>query len=340
MVDNILINVKEFNNCVSKINKWYNKQTKILNIITNPYNTTLIFLNIIKLLIEENKKILYVWNGEKCNEEILRELKKEKSSFKYSCNKELDGSEDLVFINSKNIKNIRNYYDICIIDDISVYSTISKEEIRSGLEYLYIYAKRIISYSVDKVINMGTSFEIGDLIRKKVFVEPRIITTRVKLDEDIPYTLYDYLMWFKNNKRKVIIYVPTEDRINKVYNYYTKEIKIKDVNVIKLLKEDSTREIDSTYINKNKSTFIITNYIREYSIKTEGIDIVVLFADEAFYNYKKILYFCADVGNNTNDKSIGEVLLVARDISKDMDLAKDITRRYNKNIWENGLLKY
>ena len=263
MVDNILINVKEFNNCVSKINKWYNKQTKILNIITNPYNTTLIFLNIIKLLIEENKKILYVWNGEKCNEEILRELKKEKSSFKYSCNKELDGSEDLVFINSRNMKNIRNYYDICIIDDISVYSTISKEEIRSGIEYLYIYTKRIISYSVDKVINMGTSFEISDLIRKKVFVEPRVITTRVKLDEDIPYTLYDYLMWFKNNKRKVIIYVPTEDRINKIYNYYTKEIKIKDVNVIKFLKGDSIRELESAYINKNKSTFIITNYIRE-----------------------------------------------------------------------------
>ncbi len=338
MLDNILINGKEFNNCVSKINKWYNKQTKILNIVTNPYNTTLIFLNIIHMLIKEKKKILYVWNGEKCNEEILIELKKEKINFKYSCSKELDGSEDLVFINYKNIKEIRNYYDICIIDDISVYSTVSKEEIRSVLEYLYIYAKRIIAYSVDKVINMGNSFDIGDLMRKKVFVEPRIITTRVNLDEDIPYTLYDYLMWFKNNKRKVIIYVPTEDRVNRVYNYYTKEIKIKDVNVIRLLKGDSSKKIDTSYVNK--STFIITNYIREYSMKTEGIDIVALFADEAFYNYKKILYFCADVGKNTHDKSTGEVLLVARDISEDMDLAKDITRRYNKNIWENGLLKY
>ena len=87
MLDNILINVKEFNNCVSKINKWYNKQSKILNIITNPYNTALIFINIIKMSIKENKKVLYVWNGEKCKEEILVELKKEKLNFKYSCNK-------------------------------------------------------------------------------------------------------------------------------------------------------------------------------------------------------------------------------------------------------------
>ena len=340
MLDNISINMKEFNSCVSKINKWYNKQSKILNIITNPYNTSLIFINIIKILINDNKKILYIWNGEKCNEEIIKELKKEKLSFNYSCNKESYGNENLTFINSKDIKDVKNYYDICIIDDISRYSTISKEEIRSGIEYLYIYAKRIIAYSIDRAINMGTSFEISDLIRKNVFVEPRIITTRVKLDEDIPYILYDYLIWFKNNKRKVIIYVPTEEKVHKLYNYYTKEIKIKDVNVIKLLKGESTREIDTIYISKNKSTFIITNFIREYSLQTEGIDIVALFADEVFYNYKKILYFCADVGKNTKDKTIGEMLLVAKDISEDMDLAKGITRRYNKKIWENGLLKY
>ena len=340
MLDNILINTKEFNNCISKINKWYNKQSKVLNIITNPYNTTSIFLNIIKLLIKEKKRVLYVWNGEKCNSEILNELKKDNLDFKYSCSKEKDGSESLVFINIKNVNSVKDYYDLCIVDDISSYSTVSKEEIRCGIEWLYIYSKRIISYSVERVINMGSSFDVSDLIRKHVFVEPRIITTRVKLDEDIPYTLYDYLMWFKNNKRKVIIYAPTEEKVNKVYNYYTNEIRIKDVNVIKLLNGDSTKEIDNEYFNKNKTTFIITNFIREYSLGNDGIDIVTLFADENFYNCKKILYFCADVGKNSKNKNVGEVLLVAKDISTNMDLAKDITRRYNKNIWEKGLLNY
>lgn len=340
MLDNKLMNVKEFNNCSSKISKWYNKQSKILSIVTNPYNTTLIFLNIIKLLIKENKKILYVWNGEKCNSEILRELKKDSLDFKYSFNEEKDGYENLIFINFENIKDVKGCYDLCIIDDISNYSTISKDEIRYGIEYLYIYAKRIISYSIEKIVNMGTSFEISDLVRSKVFVEPRIITTRVKLSEDIPYTLYDYLMWFKNNKRKVIIYVPTEENANKVFNYYTNDIKIKDVKIIKLLKGDDSKKIDDVYNIKNKSIFIITNFIREYAIEKEDVVIVALFADESFYNYKKIIYFCADVGKNIKDKNTGEVLLVAKDISEDMDLAKDITRRYNKNIWEKGLLSY
>ena len=337
----ILVNVKEFNNCVAKINKWYNKQSKILNIVTNPYNTTLIFLNIIKELIKENKRVLYVWNGEKCNNDILRALKKDDIEFKYSCNKEINGSEDLVFINFKNIKDVKEYYDLCIIDDISSYSIVSKEEVRCGLEYLYIYSKRIISYSIEKVVTMGTTFEISDLVRNKAFIEPRIITTRVKLDEDMPYTLYDYLMWFKNNSRKVIIYAPNEEKVNKIYHYYTKEIKIKGVNIMKVLKGEAKKEVDNILnSSKDRSIFIITNFIKEYSISKESIDIIALFADESFYNYKKIIYFCADVGKNYDDKNIGEVLLVSKDISDDMDKSKDITRRYNKFIWENGLLNH
>ena len=340
MLDNVLVNDKEFNNCVFKINKWYNKQSKILNITTNPYNTTLIFIDIIKLLIEENKRVLYIWNGEKCNNEIIKELKKEGLEFKYSCNKEKNGSESLAFINFKDIECIKEYYDLCIIDDISCYSTLSKEELRCGLEYVYIYCKRIISYSIEKIVRMGTNLELIDLVRSKVFVEPRIITTRVKLDEDMPYTLYDYLVWFKNNNRKVIIYAPSEEKVNKIYNYYTEEIKIKGVNIIKLLKGETKKEIENISNIKDRSIFIITNFIKEYSIYTESIDIVALFADEKFYNHKKILYFCADVGKNSNSKSVGEVLLVSKDISEDMYLVKDITRRYNKNRWEKGLLNY
>ena len=338
MLDNKLINLKEFNNCTSKINKWYNKQSKILSIITNPYNTSLIFTNIIKLLLKENKKILYIWNGEEYNREILESLKEDNINFKYSYIEEKESNEELIFINFKNIRNIKGCYDLCIMDDISKYSIYSKEELRECIEYLYTYSKRIISYSIEKIVNMGTDIEVSDLIRKKVFVEPRIITTRVKLDEDMPYTLYDYLMWFKGNNKKVVIYVPNEEIINKVYNYYTNDLKIKDIKIIKFLKKDSIKQIEYVYKIKNKSTFIITNSIREYTIDKENVDIVVLFADESFYNYKKIIYFCADVGKNINN--LGEVLLVAKDISKDMDLSKDITRRYNKNIWEKGLLNY
>ena len=67
---------------------------------------------------------------------------------------------------------------------------------------------------------------------------------------------------------------------------------------------------------------------------------MILFSEYKIYNYKRILYFCADVGKYMKDKKYGEVLLVGREITEDMDIAKDMARGYNKKIWEKGLLNY
>lgn len=340
MLDKGLTKNREFNNFTSRINKWYNKQSKILTIITNPYNSTLIFTDLIERILKENKKILYIWGGNEPNKDIVEILKERNLNFTYSYIEEKEGKEDLTFLNFTSTSKIKKNYDLCIFDDISIYSKISKEDLRKCVEDLYLYGNRMIIFSIEKVVNMGKSIFLSDLKRSKPFVEPRIITTRVKLDEDIPYTLYDYLMWFKSNNRKVIIFVPTEEKINKLYNYYKEELKIKDVRIIKFLKGDNLKEIELIYKLKNKSVFVITNNIRSYAKETSDIDIVALFSDDIFYSYKRIIYFCSDVGKNTKDDKMGEVILVAKEISKDMDLAKDMTRGYNKQIWEKGLLNY
>lgn len=340
MLDKGLTKIREFNNFTSRINKWYNKQSKILTIITNPYNSTLIFIDLIERILKENKKILYIWGGDEPNKDIVEILKERNLNFTYSYIEEKEGKEDLTFLNFTSTSKIKKNYDLCIFDDISIYSKISKEDLRKCVEDLYLYGNRMIIFSIEKVVNMGKSIFLSDLKRSKPFVEPRIITTRVKLDEDIPYTLYDYLMWFKSNNRKVIIFVPTEEKINKLYNYYKEELKIKDVRIIKFLKGDNLKEIELIYKLKNKSVFVITNNIRSYAKETNDIDIVALFSDDIFYSYKRIIYFCSDVGKNTKDDKMGEVILVAKEISKDMDLAKDMTRGYNKEIWEKGLLNY
>ena len=60
-----------------KIDYWYKKNIKFLTIITVPFNTPCIFLNIITNITQNDGKVLYVWgkNGE--NKElinIIREL--------------------------------------------------------------------------------------------------------------------------------------------------------------------------------------------------------------------------------------------------------------------------
>ena len=66
-----------------------------------------------------------------------------------------------------------------------------------------------------------------------MLVEPRLIMTRINLNSDIPYVLYEYIKWFKNNKKNVITYVPNKEDINKVYDYYDNKINLKEVRLIR-----------------------------------------------------------------------------------------------------------
>lgn len=333
-----MLNYKEFNNCVTKINQWYRKQSKILTILTSPYNTTSIYTSIISDVVRKNGKVLYIWGNELDNREIVNYVKLKENDITYSFLKSGEGKSDITFTSFKNVINIRGYYDLCIIDDISSLSLMNKEDLIELVEGMYLYSKRIIIYSIEKVIAMGEKLELSSLVAKRPFVEPRIISTRINLEEDIPYTLYDYLKWFRDNKRRVVIYVPTLDRIKKVYDYYNEILKVDNVKVITLSIGESRRKLDKIVNIKDRPVFIITNCYDDYLSNINNLDIVMLFADNRFYSYKKILYLCAEAGKD-NEKS-GEVLLISKEISVDMEISKTISRDFNKKIWEKGLLRY
>lgn len=334
--------LEEFNNYKKVISRWYNGKRKILNINTSPYNSLNIFIELLIGLIIENKKILYISQGETINKDFLNKIKsKIDKNIKYSFNKE-DIKNDITFFSYDNVFEIKNHYDLCIIDDISNFSLVSKNTLREYIEYLYIYCSKIIIYSIERNIPSGEVLKVLNLNRNKPFVEPRILNTRVNLENDIPYNLYDYLTWFKENKRKVVIIVPRNKSVNVIYNYYENLLGLKGVKFIKFLKEEKNKELDKFYKEKNKSIFLITNEIQSFSkgenYKSE-LDIILLFAEDIFYNYKKIVYLSSEVGKNISKNKIGELLLVSKDLSEDMDKAKKITRSYNKELWENGLLK-
>lgn len=333
-----MLNYKEFNNCTTKINQWYKKQSKILTVTTSPYNTTLIYSSIISEIIRKQGKVLYIWGSECENKELINNIKLKKGNINYAFLKSGENNLDITFTSFKNIINIRGYYDLCIIDDISTFSTMNKENITELIEAMYLYNKRIIIYSIEKIIYMGEMLEISSLVAKRPFVEPRIISTRINLEEDIPYTLYEYLKWFRDNKRKVIIYVPTIDKIKKVYDYYNEMLKVDNVKLITLSRGESVKKLEKAVNIKDRAVFIITNSYGEFLKNISNLDIVILFSDNRFYSYKKILYLCAEAGKD-NEKS-GEVLMVSKEISTDMEKAKTISRDFNKMIWEKGLLRH
>lgn len=338
-MNNRLIRIEELNKYNYLLNKWYRGKRKLLTIITSPYNSPLIYKELIFFLLKENKRILYVWDSEEINKELVSSLKTNiKFTYSYISIEEVNSR--LNFINFKNLNKIKHQYDFCIIDDVSLFSKLTKSNIREAIEHLYLFCKKISIYSIEKVINSGEVIYISDLRRNSPFIEPRIMNTKVNLEEEVPYKLYDYLFWFKQNKSKVIIFAPYEDNVNKIYENYTELLKAKDTKIIKFLKNDDNKKIDALYKEKNKAIFVITNNFKSYSdLKGININIIVLMCDYSIFTYKKLVFLCAEAGKNSN-KSLGEIILVSKTLTEDMELAKNTTRNYNKEIWEKGLLKY
>ncbi|MDD7792715.1 hypothetical protein [Clostridium sp. 'White wine YQ'] len=330
-------NLKELNFAKNKINSWYAREgNKMLNIISRPYNSSILFSEIIFSLLKKNKKVVYIINGYDNNWELIEYIKEHLGDIRYSYVKKLNGTIEngvLYFINSSNIDVLKEEIELIIYDDITSFSNCSKLQITERIERIYRFTNKIIIYSIENVFNNIQKLELGGILNSYPMIEPRFITTRINLEEDIPYLLYEYFKWFKENGRRVVIHTPSKDTADKVYELYKNKISIfSDVTVIRFSEQDEIKKFEKRITNPKEPVMIITEYIGE-SLKTFGnIDVIVLKAHESRFDYKKIVFLCGKVGYRNCE--FGEIILVANEITSSMEKAKEITRELNKLVWE------
>ena len=320
---------------VQKIDYWYKKHIKFLTIITVPFNTSCIFADIIDKLSRSGERVLYVWGKDMENRELINSLREFNSQISYSYFKKSDSNTSLTFVNYKNLDNVHEEYDLVIYDDITYFSNLSNSRL---LEYVKEYGhigKRSIVYSIEKLPIIGEKFELSAYNYEQPFVEPRVMPTRIDLNTDIPYTLYDYLKWFKESNHKGAILVPDNEKVKSVYEYFDNKLKLSNVKIIKALEKNSIKKIERVLKYKDKSIFIITNQVEELLESCYIDDVVILFSDNIVFNYKRLLYICGAMRNM--NYSVPEVLLVSNSVSEEMDKAKDIARQFNKIVWEKSL---
>ena len=335
MVDVCKVTQEDLKYAYDKIDYWYKKNIKFLTIITVPFNTPCVFSNIISNIAQNNGKVLYVWGKNAENRELINIIREFNSDITHSYIEKGVSTTNLVFIHHDNLTKIDGQYDLVIFDDITYFSNLSSVNVRDGLEICANLGERVLLYSIEKMALVGEKFELAAYNYKKPFVEPRILTTRIDLNVDIPYTLYDYLKWFKENNHKVAIYVPNKEKLDIVYDYFANKLKLSEVKIIKVSKSDEIKRCERVSKYKDKAIFIITNKIEELLEYCYIDDSVIMFSDNERYNYKKILYVCGQI-RNINSK-LPEVLLVSNDISEDMDKAKNMARNFNKRVWEKRL---
>jgi late competence protein required for DNA uptake (superfamily II DNA/RNA helicase) len=103
------------------------------------------------------------------------------------------------------------------------------------------------------------------------------------------------------------------------------------VKVIRISRSNEKKHIDNGLKVKDKAIFIITDYM-EVSLEELKInEVIVLFADNNKFNYKKLVYLCGNASNL--ESATTEVLFVSREISAEMENAKNMAREFNKRIW-------
>lgn len=324
-------NMKEYEYTTSRLREWYKNKIRALSITTPPFNTILIFETLIIDILRNGGKVLYIWGGEGENKKLLDMLKKHTSvCIESSLIKEGQSSSNIAQVNYNNLEKVRGDYDLAIFDDISTFSKISKQTI--AIKYLWLshISKKIIIYSVDRAITIGDKIDMAHSRKAFPFVEPRFLTTRIDLRKDIPYILYDYLNWFLNENKNAIMYVPDEETLSIVYEYYSNTIKIKGVKVI--CKPKKRKNIVDISKIKDSAVLIITDYLDRDTNSYKVENAVVLFADSNKYNYKKLLYICGQIG--ALNKKLPEVLFVSNEITEDMKKVKKISQGFNRKVWE------
>ena len=329
------MNYKELRNAFKRINKWYAKRTKVLTLKTRPFNTMEIFSNIINKALYENSNILYVFCSEEneCIEEkviCIYEYVDEAIS-----SKQLDSNLHCIGINE--IGSISETYDLVIVDDITLFSKISNEYIRESIENIYWKSNKIIIYSIEYIFPIGEKIDLPYILSEEPMVEPRLMSTRIRLEENIPLSLFEYFKWFKENKRIVLVVVPSEEKLNKVYNHYYQVLRELDIRVVRYTKNQDFSFIKEIIDGYSDSLFIVTNNCGQYMNNIVNVNIIILFADDIYYSYKRIVYMCASINSTREIQS--ELIMVSKEISQDMDNAKSITREFNRRLWEKQYLK-
>lgn len=331
-----IFNYGELDFAIKRIALWYRKNAKCLTVLTSPYNSTLIFEDIIINVISSEKKVLYIWGLDKENNELVEVLKKIRKSLTYCHIEKGDGNSDITFINYNNLSGATGKYDLVIFDDISSNSLLTKKHLREKYQFSCSLGERVILYSIEDIASSGDTFELIPMYVNKPFVEPRIITTRIDLKKDIPYSLYDYLKWFRDEKKRVVLFVPDSEKLTLVYEYYKSKLNMEGVRIMQISKSDDKKARKCCLKIKDKAIFIITDYM-EVSLEDSKIEeVIILFADDNKYSYKKLMYICGDIGRINN--TLPEVLFVSKDISAGMDKVKNMAREFNKMIWEKRLI--
>ncbi|MGV8980060.1 hypothetical protein [Clostridium sp.] len=312
---------------------------KRIDVVAVFYNSSDLLLETIIAHANENENILYITNEDQRSIDIVSFINKFSNMGEYVYRPEKNYSsvnENFHICNHENALKLQEKFDLVIYNDIRSFPKYNKQQIKKILLTVCKSDGIAIAYSVENVLSEGNPIIFPLKNNKIPIIEPRIITTRINLNVDIPLVVYEYLNWSIISNRKVIIFTPDEEKAKVVFQYLSnfKEKLSEDLFIYIGKKSDDNIPIE--FMNKDAG-IIVTNDFEESYLKFNAVDVIVYFADDSKFTYKQLLYLSSKVGRYETVQR-GEAIFLGNVETTQMDKARSIARKFNKKAWEEGLL--
>lgn len=319
---------------------WSRGYECFLNVISIPYNSSEIFLKVIQDYVRRGKSVAYITNEDPRNINILELIKRctDFRDYAYVRKSQTGLRSRLKVCNFTNALSINEKFDLIIYDDIRSFPTYNKYEILNLVSRISKEDTKFIAYSVENILKNKREIVIPVKDNRSPIVEPRTILTRIDINKDIPFVVYEYLKWFADCDKRVVICVPDEEKLENVYQYISNYCRNLNRNIICFSKDRLNKKL-LTSVSKIKKAVLITNDFEQVFSNVNNLNVMVYFANDPEFDYKKLIYFCGSVGRGEKDWK-GEVIFLANEETEDMERAKNMARNFNKEAWEMGLLRF
>lgn len=319
--------------------KWSAGNERFLNVISTPCNSAEIFIKVILYYVELGRKVLYITDESYDDINILNVIKRftDFRDYTYIKNLKTNINSSLRICNFTNALQLKEKYDLVIYDEIRSFPSHGRYEILDLLHKMSNENSKLIAYSIECLLKNHREITLPIKDNRIPIIEPRTILTRIDINKDIPFVIYDYLRWSIDSDRKVIICVPDEAKLENVYFYINNYCRNISKNIICFRKGKTDKKLIANF-QKMKKAIVITNDFQNVFPNSSNVDVMVYFADDLQFSYKKLIYFCGSVGRSERYWK-GEVIFLANEETEDMEKAKNITRNFNKEAWEMGLLR-
>jgi late competence protein required for DNA uptake (superfamily II DNA/RNA helicase) len=309
------------------IYSWSRSGKGKLDVVTLPNNGSDIFIKTILGTAAEGQNVLYI-TDEKDNIKLVESIKRNYPETALS---------ELAICSTGTAREIEETFDLVIYDEINSMPKYSDEEIIELVETRTRADGKCIIYSVKNKFSKreGILLPAGD--RKVPMIEPREILTRIDMNKDIPFVVYDYIKWSIKSGRNVLIYLPDKVRAEKVYEYISRYCAGKCSSVSCFLSGESDIKIVENFFKKDRSV-MVTNELEIPKGATPDTDIMVFFAGDKRFSAKVLTHLASRVVKMERH-DLGEVVFLCSERKGSVEEAKDIIRRFNREAWELGLLK-